>query len=607
MCPNFGTKCVRESVGFIFVLNFDKIWKIGKKLRILQRTYFLVTFFLLTTFCSGLPIIAPNRGNLSTSAVSRAVEYLTKYGYLPPSDPSTGNLRKENELREAIRTMQEFGHLTPTGVVDDATMKLMQRRRCGMPDIIPGGHYRVKRYTIQGQKWPNTNLSWSVKSSISSADLQMVRSQLRKAFDVWSAASSLTFIEVEEPTADIIVSFLRGSHGDGYPFDGEGSILAHAFFPGEGIGGDAHFDAEEKWLPTQPDDEDEGVNLFAVAAHEIGHSLGLSHSSTPGSLMFPYYQVMGEQFTLPKDDADGIRHLYGRKSSFKQPTMPTLPTTTETSTTSEAGKFLPMTTSKPRKVPAEANPKAIDVCNTSIDAISVIRREVFVFKGKHFWRLDMNKTLRSGYPVAIDRFWHDLPADIQQVDALYERPGDTKIVFFSGKLYWLFQANRLEPGYPKPLTDLGLPPDLERIDAAIVWGHNGKTYLFSGKEYWKLDESEGRVELDYPRKISAWRGVPQNVDAAFQWIDGSTYFFKDLKYWKFIDAKMRVDNKGPFEVGSNWFKCSKTSVEMTEPITTQRAVLAEADTVNQSAAFHQTYLCYIIILTCLLIRINSEI
>jgi hypothetical protein len=53
------------------------------------------------------------------------------------------------------------------------------------------------------------------------------------------------------------------------------------------------------------------LSFFAVAAHEFGHSLGLSHSSVQGAIMFPYYQSVDGSFLLHSDDITGIQAIYG--------------------------------------------------------------------------------------------------------------------------------------------------------------------------------------------------------------------------------------------------------------------------------------------------------
>lgn len=88
----------------------------------------------------------------------------------------------------------------------------------------------------------------SMKSWPQNVDQNVIRREIQKALNVWGDVSKLSFTEVRSD-GDIVISFMSASHGDDYPFDGPGGILAHAFFPMKSspIGGDAHFDAAEQW------------------------------------------------------------------------------------------------------------------------------------------------------------------------------------------------------------------------------------------------------------------------------------------------------------------------------------------------------------------------
>ncbi|TEA26162.1 hypothetical protein DBR06_SOUSAS8510045, partial [Sousa chinensis] len=55
-----------------------------------------------------------------------------------------------------------------------------------------------------------------------------------------------------------------------------------------------------------------GVNFLYTATHELGHSLGLDHSSDPNAVMYPTYgEGNYKNFKLSQDDINGIQKLYG--------------------------------------------------------------------------------------------------------------------------------------------------------------------------------------------------------------------------------------------------------------------------------------------------------
>ncbi|PWA26569.1 hypothetical protein CCH79_00000758 [Gambusia affinis] len=89
-------------------------------------------------------------------------DWLSRFGYLPPPDPVTGQLQTKEALTKAIKAMQKFGGLKETGVLDQATLGLMKTPRCSLPDVsdpnVTAG--RRKRSLNTQNKWNKRHLSW---------------------------------------------------------------------------------------------------------------------------------------------------------------------------------------------------------------------------------------------------------------------------------------------------------------------------------------------------------------------------------------------------------------------------------------------------------------
>ncbi len=138
------------------------------------------------------------------------------------------------------------------------------------------------------------------------------QTEIDAAFSAWSNVANLTFVQVAD---NGVAAGAAGANADirisGLPIDGSGSTLAYAYFPllnSNSLTGDMFFDTAETW---DIGFAGSGFSIFQVVAHELGHALGLDHTSVPGSLMNPFYT---EAFSGPQaDDIAGMQALYGRR------------------------------------------------------------------------------------------------------------------------------------------------------------------------------------------------------------------------------------------------------------------------------------------------------
>ena len=390
--------------------------------------------------------------------------YLRKFGYLQETPPekigSSKDLLKifDDQTEAALKEFQHFYGLAETGVLDKATIDLMSKPRCGVPDKLTATDQL--EYSDTGYTWTSNSLTYAFQNFCTDLTQQQCRDAVSVALTLWSRVTPLFFSEVTiRSNPNITIRFVAGAHGECAPFDGPSKILAHAYFPPPGGGdlsGDVHFDEAETWTVDIPVPAG-GVDLVNIAAHELGHSLGLDHSADESSLMYAYYLSNNVKRGLTEDDIKGIRSKYGAEGVNKVGSI---------GQSGWPGVW------------------------SNIDAalIHPVNGKAYFFKGNQYQRFNFNS------PEQVDKVgiigqsgW---PGVWSNIDAALIHPVNGKAYFFKGNQYQRFNFNSPEQvDKVGTIGQSGWPDVWSDLDAGLIHPRNQRAYFFRGSEYQRFQFS----------------------------------------------------------------------------------------------------------------------
>ncbi|KAI4464387.1 matrix metalloproteinase [Holotrichia oblita] len=382
------------------------------------------------------------------------------------------------------------------GELDGVTMGMINTPRCGsdLPEKLQG--------SFHGSRWSIRNITYNITDYPLDLEIANVDEVIRLAFNEWAKISDFTFSKVRGD-AHISIEF---SYESQVSF---GTIAGTGKYPV--FGGDISLSKNVRWSTDIGTPSTEfALNLYQILVHEIGHSLGLLHSSYPDSIMTPFF-TYGEIAHLHPSDKKKLRKLYNIDA-----------------------------TSTKKSDLSNQNYSIASICTlTKMDAIIAYSENiVYVLNDDKYWMLsawaDNIIFDLSTYPRKISDTWKGVPASIDS--AFVDE--DNSTYFFKGSQCWKFLPGKDTPvaGFPKKIADEfpGIPND---IDAVMVLPES-KIYFFKGGQYWRFMPNEiPEVHASYPKSITLWDDKLTTVDAALYFMDES-YFFKDMLYYKYQETRL---------------------------------------------------------------------
>ena len=220
-----------------------------------------------------------------------------------------------------IKAFQKAVGLAEDGVVGPMTRAMLAVQGLAVPSKVPEG--------VKLELNDSKTVTWSLETESVPASLApgvaagegkclTLAAEMQAAFDAWSEPTGIRFVQVVGEAGQVVVEFDDRTSSNDFIFDGPGGALACA------APGSITFDSTEKWeLQSVPHPHRKAeaagargdfwanASIFSfqvVALHEVGHIIGLGHTTDPADVMSPYY-IKG-QLSLSENDKARARALY---------------------------------------------------------------------------------------------------------------------------------------------------------------------------------------------------------------------------------------------------------------------------------------------------------
>lgn len=279
----------------------------------------------------------PTKLDLTSEACERLAHHAAQLGFQMPVDSDSlqavtaaaligAGVTDEDGLKALLTSAVEGRYDKSDAHRAAVIARILGMRFCGLPD----GGLSLLQFGAAGVPWDDRHLTWRVDST--GAELldplvgldrlgggagndvtAVVREVVRRSFELWEDVlqGHFSFSEVtSDPDIEIDFSssLLDGPVGTGIgpreympgmPYRQTGRIRIDRWARGGAsiVGG--------PWTES---------SLGFVVTHEIGHVLGLQHSNTPGSVMYPYANPAQDGWDFwPIDygSSEALRDMYG--------------------------------------------------------------------------------------------------------------------------------------------------------------------------------------------------------------------------------------------------------------------------------------------------------